>query len=220
MRFFWLLIALTLAACTVERAKTDRSPPAASSTRTVVASWESVSVRRDSTLSAESPSITVDDSTYNALLAANTLPEEKTAATVRLAPNDTIDMSNFQSSGWWLGVGKDGSRRFSADYERYTSGMLVLTLDTTLVRNQRDAPFDTKRADSIAASGLGRTERFSSECKFGAHSTDERITGLVRDSTPEIWTRPRLAWLFDTAYARIRRMRPDSIACMLMPDPD
>jgi hypothetical protein len=133
-------------------------------------------------------------------------------------------MTNFQSSGWWLGWTDDPpqpkARRFLADYSRFTSGVLVLALDTTLVRNQTQAPFDTKLADSIAVRGLAKTERFSTNCKFGVHSLDERLNGVVPDTTANTWMRPRLAWMFDTVFARIRRMKPDSIKCMLMPDPD
>lgn len=226
MRSFWLpiIVASAIAGCTAERPRTDTSLSAASSTRTVVAGWESVSVRRDSTIPAEKPSTPAEDSTYNALLAVSILHGEETDPPVRLAPTDETDMSNYQAAGWWLGYNKDGSRpksvRFSADYSRFTSGVLLLTLDTSLVRNQTEAPFDTQRADSIGVRGLGKNERFSTDCKFGAHSVDERINGLVPDTTAEKWMRPRLAWLFDTAYARIRRIRPDSISCMLMPDPD
>src|SRR5436305_11193055 len=90
------------------------------------------------------------------------------------------------------------SMRFLSDFSRFSSGVLVVTLDTTLVRNQSEAPFDTKRADSIAVRDLGKTERFSTDCKFGAHSRDERINGVVPDTTPEQWMRPRLAWLLAT----------------------
>jgi hypothetical protein len=189
----------------------------------VVAGWESVSVDRDSS-PPERPPTPTEDSAYDALLARSILPEEKAGLPLTLAPTDETDMSNFQSAGWWLVSNKDGSRpnsmRFLGDFSRFTSGLLVLTLDTTLVRNQTEGPFDTKRADSIAVPGLGKTERFSTDCRFAAHPLDERINGLVPDTTANKWMRPRLVWFFDTTSARIRRIRPDSISCMLMPDPD
>lgn len=217
-----VLGALT-AGCTAEPPRTDTSLTTASSTRTVVAGWESVSVRRDS-IPAERPPPPTEDSAYNAFLSASIVPEEKAGPPLTLATTDETDMSNYQSAGWWLGINKNGSRpnsmRFLADFSRFTSGLLVLILDTTLVRNQTEAPFDTKRADSIAVPRLGKTERFSTDCKFGAHPLDERINGVVPDTTANKWMRPRLVWLFDTVSARIRRIKPDSISCMLMPDAD
>jgi hypothetical protein len=175
-------------------------------------------------VTAETPTTPAEDSLYAAALTANILPDEKTGSPVTLAPTDETDMSNYQSGGGWLGYSEPGTRpkamRFLADFTRFTSGVLLLTLDTTLVRNQTDPPFDSKLADSIAVRGLGKTERFSTDCKFGARSRDERLNGLVPDTTPNKWMRPRLAWMFDTVSARIRRIRPDSISCMLLPDPD
>ena len=222
MKSCWLMAALPFAAttCNVDAPRTNSS--SSPSVRTVVAGWESVSIKRDSTIAANNPVMPSDDSACTAALDANILPNEKTEPRVTLAPTDETDVSNYQSSGWWLGW--DGSNakspRFSADFVRFTSGVLLLKLDTTLARNRTEPPFDTKLADSIAVRGLGKTERFATDCKFGTHSVDARLTGLVPDSMPERWMRPRLGWLFDTVSAKIRRIRPDSLSCILASDPD
>ena len=225
MTFHRLMIVLVLlsAACKVDAPRTN-TLSSSSSTLAVIAGWESTATHRDSSIRSDKPTPPAGDSAYRAALAANVLPDEKTEPRVTLAASDETDVSNYQSSGWWLGWGSDGSvaksPRFSADFVRFTSGVLLLKLDTTHVRNRTEPPFDTKLADSIAVRGLGTSERFATDCRFSAHSVDERLTGLVPDTTPEKWMRPRLAWLFDTVSARIRRIRPDSISCILSPDPD
>lgn len=218
-----LLIVAFVQACTVDTPQTNAAA-SSSSTRTVVAGWESTTVRHDSTSTGTKARAPVFDSGYNASLVSSVLPDEQARVRVTLAANDETDMTNYQSSGWSLGWDNDVSDtkppRFSADFVRFTSGVLILKLDTGLVRNRPEAPFDTKLADSIAVRGLGITERFATDCKFGIHVPDERLTGLVPDTTPERWMRPRLAWLFDTASARIRRIKPDSISCALSSNPD
>ena len=223
MKFHRVLIVLVplIAACKVDAPRTNTSS-SSSSTRAVIAGWESTSTHHDSSIGIDKTTAPADGSAYRAALAANILPDEKTEPRVTLAASDETDASNYQSSGWWLGWDGSGAKspRFSADFDRFTSGVLLLKLDTTVVRNRKEPPFDTKLADSIAVRGLGRTERFATNCRFNAHSVDERLTGLVADTTPERWMRPRLAWLFDTVAARIRRIRPDSISCILAPNPD
>jgi hypothetical protein len=217
-----LIVVLPLAvACKPDASRTSAS---SSSTQVVIAGWESTSTRRDSSIVTDRSAALANDSAYRTTLAANILPDEKTGPPVTLAAGDETDVSNYQSSGWWLGWVGGGSNskplRFSADFDRFTSGVLLLKLDTALVRNRKEPPFETKLADSIAVRGLGKTERFATDCRFGAHRVDERLTGVVPDSTPDRWMRPRLAWLFDTVSARIRRVRPDSISCMLSQSPD
>lgn len=224
MKLYWGIIVLAaLAACKVDTPQTNTSS-SSSSTRAVIAGWKSTTTHHDSSIGSDKTTAPADDSVYRAALVANILPDEKTEPRVTLAASDETDVSNYQSSAWWLGWGKGGSDakspRFSADFDRFTSGVLLLTLDTTLLRNRTEPPFDTKLADSIAVQGLRRTERFATDCRFSTHPVDERLTGLVPDTTPERWMRPRLAWLFDTVSARIRRIRPDSISCMLLPNPD
>jgi len=161
------------------------------------------------------------DSAYLTALAGNIPRDDKTELPVTLAANDETDVSNYQSSGWSLGRENTSKpARFSADFVRFTSGVLILKLDTTLVRNRTEPPFDSKLVDSLAVRGLGKTERFATDCRFGTQPADERLTGLVPDSTPDRWMQARLAWLLDTASARIRRIRPDSISCMLSQEPD
>jgi hypothetical protein len=219
VKFHWVLLVfvpLSLA-CNGDAPRTDTSS-SVSSTRAVIAGYESTSTRRDSSSRSVKTTAPAADSAYEARLAVNLLPDEKSGQPVTLTATDETDMSNYQSSGWWLG--SEAKPRFYADFNRFTSGVLFLKLDTTLVRNRTQPPFATKLADSVAVRGLGKTERFATDCRFGAHSADERLTGLVADTTPERWMRPRLAWLFDTVSARIRRMRPDSISCALSSNPD
>jgi hypothetical protein len=216
-----LLVSLSVG-CKGDAPRTNVA--ASSSTITVLAGWESTSIRRDSSVVTSNPASPAEDSPYAFALAANILPDEKAALQVRLAASDETDVSNYQASGWWLGPDMDGPNakppHYSADFVRFTSGVLLLKLDTTLVRNRTEPPFDTKVADSIAVRGLGRAERFATDCRFGAHPVDERLTGVVPDSVPDRWMKARLAWLFDTVSARIRRVRPDSISCMLSANPD
>lgn len=221
MRLNRLLVLLPFTvACKADPGRTNTS--SSSSTQTVIGGWETASTHRASSVLPAKPAGPARDGAYEAALAASTLPDEKTQPRVTLAATDETDVSNYQSSGWWLGW--DGSSpnpgRFSADFVRFTSGVLFLKLDTTLVRNRTDPPFDTKLADSVAVRGLAKTERFATDCRFGAHPADERLTGLLPDSTPDKWMRARLAWMFDTVSARIRRMKPDSISCMLSQNPD
>lgn len=211
-----VFVPLSLA-CSADTPRTDASS-SVSSTRAVIAGWESTSTPQSSSSGRVKTTAPLADSAYEARLAANFLPDEKSDRPVTLAPTDETDVSNYQSSDWSLG--SEAKPRFSADFNRFTSGVLFLKLDTTLVRNRTEPPFDTKLADSIAVRGLGKTERFATDCKYAQHSVDERLTGLVPDTTPEKWMHPRLAWIFDTVAARIRRMRPDSIACALQSNPD
>src|SRR3954468_5532797 len=95
-----IVLASLTAGCTAERSHTDRPASAASSTPTVVAGWESVTVRRDSGITPERLSTPAGPSAYDALLA---IPDERNGPPVTLAPTDETDMSNYQSSGWWLG---------------------------------------------------------------------------------------------------------------------
>jgi hypothetical protein len=211
-----VFVPLSLA-CNPDTPRTEASS-SVSSTRTVIAGWESTSTRRESSSESVKTTAPLADSAYEAHLAANLLPDDRSDRPVTLAATDETDVTNYQSSGWWLG--SEAKPRFSADFNRFTSGVLFLKLDTTLVRNRTEPPFDTKLADSIAVRGLGKTERFATECKYAQHSVDKRLTGLVPDTTPEEWMHPRLAWLFDTVVARIRRMRPDLVACALPSNPD
>jgi hypothetical protein len=219
----WLIVVLPLAAACKADSPRKNTPSLRSSADTiVVAGWESVSVNRDSAITTANPQTPAEDTAYEAVVEASVLPNQKTESRVTLAPTDETDMSNSQSSGWWLGW--DGSSakspRFSADFVRFSSGVLVLKLDTTLIRNRTEPPFDTRLADSIAVQGLKKTDRFATDCKLGAHSVDPRLTGLVSDTIAEKWMRPRLAWLFDTVSSRIRRIKPDSLSCILASDPD
>jgi len=164
-----------------------------------------------------------DAEQYRRIILASVLSDLAVTDTVRPTAADDTSLTNFQLGGWRLG-GEDtfptrNPVRFFANFDRFTSGVLVVTLDTTLTRTRHEPPFDMRMADSIAIGGLGRRERFAIQCRFGTHDIDDQIVGLVRDTTSEQWQRARLAWLFDTATARIRAMRPDSVSCRLQ-NPD
>ena len=214
-----LIAALAVSAC---KANTPATKATSTAAAHVVSRWEPVVRPPDSNVVPQNHPAASDDSSYRAALAASLLPDEAPAARVAPLPSDDTNLSNYQSSGWWLGWSNDQSThsRFSADFDRFTSGVLIFKIDTLLARDQKEPPFDGKLADSVAIRGLSATERFATGCRFGTRPADERITGVVPDSTRERWMQPRLAWLIDTVTARIRRIRPDSIACALEPDPD
>jgi hypothetical protein len=180
------------------------------------------SVVVDSAISTESGAA-ASGPVYEAMIVSRVLPDEPMTAAITLAPNDTADITNYQAEAWWLGRDDRSPRerwRFSADFERYASGALVLKLDTLIVRDRQQPPFHTAKADSIAVRGLRPLERFATRCRVIAHRTDDRLLGLLSDSTSERWRTPRLAWFVDTMASRFRRVKPDSLACWLAGNPD
>lgn len=160
---------------------------------------------------------------YRQRILASVLPDLGVVETVRPTADDTTSLTNYQAASWRLGdedtFPTKNPVRFFANFDRFTSGVLVLTLDTALTRTMREPPFESRVADSISIRGLGRRERFAVQCQFGTHQIDDQIVGVVRDTISEQWQRARLAWLFDTSTARIRPMRPDSVSCRLL-NPD
>jgi hypothetical protein len=139
--------------------------------------------------------------------------------------SDREDVSNYQSAGWLIGRTEDLDAhtpvRFSAGFARHTSGLLVVKLDTSADRPLKtEPPFHHVLADSIVVRGLGRRERFARTCRLGTRPVDGQVVGVLPDSVPERWSRPRLAWSIDTAAARFRAMATDSVTCMLEPNPD
>jgi hypothetical protein len=162
------------------------------------------------------------DSSYREELLSYSLPDVRTMTPLILAPSDTIDLSNYQSEGWWLGASEPIEVRklwrFGMDAQRFSSGALIIKLDTTTKRSE--FPLESRTVDSIAVRGLRATERFASQCRFRLREIDQRLVGVTPDSAGEKWMRPRLAWFIDTLTARIRPMRPDSISCILLPTGD
>ena len=102
-----------------------------------------------------------------------------------------------------------GDSRFSGRHVRHPSGMLELWFDTA-TRATEDVPAGTTGVDSTVVSGLQSGEFLTYHCNAGGR-WESQIVGVVRDSTS--YTRPRLAWLLDTASYRIRPIKPDSILC-------
>jgi hypothetical protein len=162
------------------------------------------------------------DSSYREELLSYSLPDARTTTPLILAPSDTIDLSNYQSEGWWLGASEPIEVRklwrFLMDATRFSSGALILKLDTAA--NRSDSSVDLHTVDSIAVRGLRPSERFASTCRFKSRQVDHRLVGVTPDSVPEKWMRPRLSWFIDTLSVRIRRIRPDSISCVYLPTGD
>jgi len=218
-----MLLMCLVTACS---ARTDsaaaKSDTVGAAPQAVVGRAVPVSIVVDSAVTTE-PGAAATGPSYEADLVALVIPDGGASAAVTLAPGDTTDITNYQAQGWWLGRDDTSPRqrwRFAADFARFTSGVAVLRLDTLLVRDQQDPPFHSALADSVAVGGLRTVERLATTCRVVGHRTDDRIIGLVRDSTPERWMTPRLAWFVDTTRSRFRRIRPDSLACWLAPNPD
>ena len=138
-------------------------------------------------------------------------------------PADETDKSNYQAEYNHFGGGMDpidhNVERFSVGYERFTSGALIVTLDTSLVRTEVGPPYYFRLADSILVRGLAKTERFTIDCQAGGH-WDRRILGLLRDSIRHQLARPRLAWMIDTAAGKLRGIKTDSLSCAIRGDPE
>jgi hypothetical protein len=151
------------------------------------------------------------------------LPDGTSTAMVTLSPTDETDVTNAQGASMRLGSDADadaGRPVFSVDFTRFSSGALIMTLERSPVGQAAENLSDIKPSDSIAVAGLGPTERVGSECRLGSRRRNELLMGVVPDSTRMHWMRPRLAWLVDTVSARFRRIRPDSVSCVLWEDPD
>jgi hypothetical protein len=161
---------------------------------------------------------------YERAVQAALLPDVRDATPVRPPTSDETDLSNYQAAGWRIGVDPDDVGRipvrFFANYSRGTSGVVTITLDTTLTGRRLEPPFDSNVGDSVAIAGLRRQERVAIECRFGAYDRDERIIGVLRNDTREQWMPARIAWLLDTARVRIRAIRPMGITCIRDENPD
>jgi hypothetical protein len=94
--------------------------------------------------------------------------------------------------------------RFLATALRYTTGKLVLLLDTAY----------RGHADSITIAGLAQHETLANHCLIGPEF-DARVVGIVRDTVREKLIKPRLAWMFDTLSLRIRAIPVKSVSCIL-----
>ncbi len=155
---------------------------------------------------------------------ASLLPDVRDGRPVRPTASDDTDLRNYQGGGGRLGVDQDDIGRvpvrFFSNYTRFTSGVVTITLDTTLDGHRQRPPFDFQAADSIAVAGLQRTDRVATTCRLGGYDSDERIIGVVRGDARGRWMPARIAWFLDTAAVRIRRMQPTAIACIRDEDPD
>jgi hypothetical protein len=218
----WLLVVF-VSACNErgdDAAASSDSVGATSQVRHGQARPESIAI--DSAITIV-PGLSAKGTTYEIALAQRVLPDEPPTIVISLTPSDTIDTANYQAAGWWLGYNDSSARgrwRFSADFERFASGVLVLRLDTLLFRDQLQPPFSSARADSIAVGGLREKERLATRCSVVGYHTDDRILGLMPDSSSERWMTPRMAWLVDTVASRFRRISTDVLTCWRAPNPD
>ena len=161
---------------------------------------------------------------YERDVLASLLPDVREGPRLRPTVSDDTDLSNYQGGGGRLFVDEESVGRipvrFFSNFNRFTSGILIITVDTTLDGRRLAPPFDSQTADSIAIGGLRRTERVATTCRFGAYDHDERIIGLLRSDARARWMPARAAWFLDTAAVRIRRLRPTSVTCIRDEGPD
>lgn len=165
---------------------------------------------------------TASGADYDSALARLRLPITP-AQPLKLTVADTTDGNNYQAAAEWMRGNDTSSRgrnRFTLGWERYASGVLIVRLDTLLDRHRQQSPFETTLADSVAHVGLTRAEVVADECRLAGYEPDQRVVGVLPDDTVGVWMRPRVAWFVDTIAARVRRIRPDSLACWLIPDRD
>jgi len=121
------------------------------------------------------------------------------------------DQPDSNTSSWSFAPAHDylSDSRFTGRHVRHPSGLLVLWFDTA-TRATEDTPAGTVHVDSLAVSGIQHGEFLTYYCNTrGRHET--QIVGIIRDSSR--YTRPRLAWLLDTASNKIRAIVPDSLSC-------
>jgi hypothetical protein len=122
-----------------------------------------------------------------------------------------FDQPDSNTSSWSFAPAHDylGDSRFTGRHVRHPSGLLVLWFDTA-TRATEDTPASTVHVDSLVVSGIQHGEFLTYFCNTrGRHET--QIVGIIRDSSR--YTRPRLAWLLDTASNKIRALVPDSVLC-------
>jgi hypothetical protein len=125
-------------------------------------------------------------------------------ATFREQPDSNTYSWSFAPAHDYL-----GDSRFTGRHVRHPSGLLVLWFDTA-TRATEDTPASTVHVDSLVVPGVQHGEFLTYYCNTRGRR-ETQIVGIIRDSTR--YTRPRLAWLFDTASNRIRAIAPDSVLC-------
>ena len=151
--------------------------------------------------------VTHDSSGYPTLDSAVPRPARRSAVTMY-----TIQSYDTNTSGryrpWAFGQyqrSESGSpSRFQATALRYTTGKLVLLLDTARKGH----------ADSITIIGLAQHEALANHCLMGPEF-DARIVGIMRDTVREKLINPRLARMFDTLSLRIKAIPVESVSCIL-----
>jgi hypothetical protein len=136
------------------------------------------------------------------------LPNPDSADTTDIMFRDPPDSNTFS---WSFAPAHDylDDSRFTGRHVRHPSGLLVLWFDTA-TRATEDTPAGTVHVDSIVVSGIKHGEFLTYYCNTRGRR-ETQIVGIVRDSST--YTRPRVAWLLDTASNRIRAFRTDSVLC-------
>jgi hypothetical protein len=123
-------------------------------------------------------------------------------------PPDPVDSNAFS---WSFAPAHDylGDSRFTGEQVRHPSGLLLLWFDTA-TRATEDKPTGRVHVDTLAVWGLKHGEFATPHCNTGGR-WESQIVGVVHDSTG--YSRPRLAWLLDTASNKIRAIATDSLLC-------
>jgi hypothetical protein len=161
---------------------------------------------------------------YERAVRASFLPDAREGPPVRPTASDDTDLSNYQGGGGRMFVDEEDIGRvpvrFFTNFDRFTSGVVIVTVDTTLDGHRQRPPFDSRMADSIAVAGLRPRERVATTCRFGTYDRDERIIGVLRSDARQRWMPARIAWFLDTTAVRIRNIRPTSVTCIRDEGPD
>ena len=126
-----------------------------------------------------------------------------------------------RTSGTWdpLNAGElpKPRSRFNVAADLYSSGRLLLTLDTIWPRVETEGSESTRTlADSLVVTGISTNEVWSNNC-----TRSGRYNGFIVGVIPNSATAPvaaRRAWTIDTLSYRIRPISTDSILCSQLSD--
>lgn len=165
---------------------------------------------RDVKLARDSVTISTDTATLRDL--------ESPKASTPLSTTTPAQEGTFFEQQWIPGQPDErhyeNRSRFLARAHYFSTGRLMLWLDTSITRTQQTEPSsDFAGVDSLTIAGLGATEFFTKYCRVGEGLADGQLGGVARTLVQEKWERPRLAWVFDTVKFRIRSVPTDSVSC-------
>jgi hypothetical protein len=136
-------------------------------------------------------------------------------------PADTNGEGERRTSGTWdpLNAGElpKPHSRFDVAANLYSSGRLLLTLDTIWPRKETEGSESTRTvADSLVVTGISPNQVWSNNC-----TRSGRYDGFIVGVIPNSATAPvaaRRAWTIDTVSYRIRAISTDSILCSQLSD--